>query len=212
MKTYDYGFAKNKEGEMSLRTYNVTIGLMLLWGFVINALMCKFCTEIFLKWNFIYVLIGYFIVALIGIFMSVVSDDPLVSFIGYNLVVLPVGVVLSIGLAEYDNISIMNALITTAVVTAIMIVLATVIPNVFLAMEKVLFICLSTVVICEIVLLVIGVSTPSIWDFCVALMFCGYIGYDWAKAQNKRRTLDNAVDSVVSLYLDIVNLFLEEIE
>ena len=54
----------------------------------------------------------------------------------------------------------------------------------------------------------IGFATPSLWDFIVALIFCGYIGYDWAEAQTKERTLDNAVDSVVDLYLDIVNLFL----
>ena len=34
------------------------------------------------------------------------------------------------------------------------------------------------------------------------------IGYDWAEAQTKAYTLDNAVDSVVGLYLDIINLFL----
>ena len=30
---------------------------------------------------------------------------------------------------------------------------------------------------------------------------------DWAKAQEKPKTLDNAVDSAVDLYLDIINLF-----
>ena len=213
----EYGYGRYREndsrifdskGAMSLRAYNVTIGLILMWGFVINVLMCKFCTELFLSWDYTVVVIGYFVVALIGIFMNVASDNPLVSFIGYNLIVLPVGVVLSIGLSEYDQISIMNALITTTVVTVVMIVLATVVPNVFLSMGKVLFACLTAVVICEIVLLLIGVSTPSIWDFCVALIFCGYIGYDWAKAQKKHRTLDNAIDSVAELYLDIINLFL----
>ncbi len=204
---YDY-VEERKNGELSLRAYNLTIGLVLLWGFVVNVLMCKFCTQTFMSWNFTAVVIGYFIVAIAGMLLSRFSDNPFISFIGYNMVVLPVGVVLSIALTEYDKISIMNALLTTTVVTLIMIILATTIPNIFLSMGKVLFVCLTGVVVCELFFMFIGFTTPSLWDFIVALIFCGYIGYDWAEAQTKAHTLDNAVDSVVDLYLDIVNLFL----
>ncbi len=203
-----YDYVENKHGELSIRAYNVTIGLVLLWGFSINVLMCKFCTDIFMSWNFIAVLIGYFIVAIAGIMMSKLRGNPLISFIGYNLVVLPVGVVLSIALTEYDQISIMNALITTSIVTIIMIVLASIIPNVFLSMGRILIACLTCVIICESIFMLIGFATPSLWDICVALIFCGYIAYDWAEAQTKPHTLDNAIDSVVGLYLDIINLFL----
>lgn len=203
-----YDYVENRHGELSIRAYNVTIGLVLLWGFAINVLMCKFCTDVFMSWNFTVVVIGYFIVAIAGIMMSTLSSNPFISFIGYNLVVLPVGVILSIALTEYDQISIMNALVTTSIVTIIMIVLASIIPNVFLSMGKVLFACLTGVIICEVIFMLIGFYTPSLWDFGVALIFCGYIGYDWAEAQTKAYTLDNAVDSVVGLYLDIINLFL----
>lgn len=203
-----YDYVENRYGVLSIRAYNVTIGLVLLWGFAINVLMCKFCTDVFMSWNFTVVVIGYFIVAIAGIMMSTLSSSPFISFIGYNLVVLPVGVILSIALTEYDQISIMNALVTTSIVTIIMIVLASIIPNVFLSMGKVLFACLTGVIICEVIFMLIGFYTPSLWDFGVALIFCGYIGYDWAEAQTKAYTLDNAVDSVVGLYLDIINLFL----
>lgn len=203
-----YDYVENRYGELSIRAYNVTIGLALLWGFAINVLMCKFCTDVFMSWNFTVVVIGYFIVAIAGIMMSTLSSSPFISFIGYNLVVLPVRVILSIALTEYDQISIMNALVTTSIVTIIMIVLASIIPNVFLSMGKVLFACLTGVIICEVIFMLIGFYTPSLWDFGVALIFCGYIGYDWAEAQTKAYTLDNAVDSVVGLYLDIINLFL----
>lgn len=201
-------YVENRNGELSIRTYNVIIGLVLLWGFAINILMCKFCTDVFLTWNYTAVVIGYFLVAIIGIMMSKISNNPFISFIGYNLVVLPVGVTLSIGLTEYDQISIMNAIVTTFIVTIIMLALASIIPNIFMSMGKVLFVCLLGVVICEVIFMFIGFSTPSLWDFGVALIFSGYIGYDWAKAQTKPHTLDNAIDSVVELYLDIINLFL----
>ena len=198
--------------EMSSRTYNLTIGLILLWGFGINILMCKFLTPIFMDWNFILIVIGYFVLAILGIHLSSTSDNALISFIGYNLVVLPVGVVLSIGLAEYDHVSIMNAFLVTGAVTLLMIFLSIIYPNVFLSLGKVLFFSLLGVIIFEIIFMLLGISTPTFWDFLVALIFCGYIGYDWANAQTKEYTLDNAVDSVVELYLDIVNLFIRILE
>lgn len=88
--------------ELTNKQYNLAIGLILLWGFLINAIMCIFFQDTFCNLNPLVVLIGYFAAAIAGICMS----------------------------------------------------------------------------------------------------------YDWAKAQNNRKTLDNAVDSAVSLYLDIINLFL----
>lgn len=202
-------FIQNK---MSSRAYNLTIGLILLWGFGINILMCKFLTPIFMDWNFILIVIGYFASAILGIHLSATSDNALISFIGYNLVVLPVGIVLSLALAEYDHVSIMNAFLVTAAVTLLMIFLSIIYPNVFLSLGKVLFFSLLGVIIFEVIFLLLGISTPTFWDFLVALIFCGYIGYDWANAQTKEYTLDNAVDSVVELYLDIVNLFIRILE
>lgn len=49
---------------------------------------------------------------------------------------------------------------------------------------------------------------PTVWDVLVALLFCGYIGYDWAVAQREEKTVDNAVDTCVGLYLDIINIFI----
>ena len=40
------------------------------------------------------------------------------------------------------------------------------------------------------------------------MIFSLYIGYDWYRAQAYPKTLDNAVDSAIDLYIDIVNLFL----
>ena len=196
-----------QSNELSVRTYNIVIGLILLWGVLINIIMCVCCTEIFMQWNPVAIIIGYFVVAIAGIYLSE-SSNALVSFIGYNMVVIPIGVVLSIALVDYDQISIMNALVTTVAITLLMILLGSIFPQIFFSMGRVLFVCLTGVVICEIIFLLIGFSTPSIWDWIVALIFCGYIGYDWAEAQTKPRTLDNAVDSVVALYLDIVNLFM----
>lgn len=193
--------------ELTNKQYNLAIGLILLWGFLINAIMCIFFQDTFCNLNPLVVLIGYFAAAIAGICMSNASDNPIVSFIGYNLVVLPVGMVLSIFLKDHYASSVTRAFVLTAVITIILIVASSIKPEIFLSMGKTLFICLLAAIIIELIMVIFG-SVPRWWDWLVALIFCGYIGYDWAKAQNNRKTLDNAVDSAVSLYLDIINLFL----
>ena len=48
----------------------------------------------------------------------------------------------------------------------------------------------------------------GILDWIVVLIFCGYIGYDWSRANQIPKTIDNAIDSAAALYMDIINLFL----
>lgn len=140
--------------------------------------------------------------------MSVFSDNPIVSFAGYNLVVIPVGVVLSIALEDYYIDSIIYAFVITTCITFILIIIASIKPEIFESFGYVLGICLTSVIIIEVIMMFVLPDTPKIWDVIVALLFCGYIGYDWAQAQSKDRTVDNAVDAAVDLYLDIINLFL----
>lgn len=213
----DYMNRRRYGDEMSLRGYNVLIGVMLLWGFVANALMYHFFVDVFMSWNFLLVIIGYFVSCLIGIGLSKGSDNPVVSFIGYNLVVVPVGVILSIALTGYEQVTIMSAIYVTGIVTLVMIALAVFFPKVFLSMGRVLGVCLTIVVVVELAVLLLhkffGLQyLPTIWDALVALLFCLYIGYDWAKAQDVPRTADNAVDAVLELYLDIINLFIRILE
>ena len=45
-------------------------------------------------------------------------------------------------------------------------------------------------------------------DYVVVLLFCGYVGFDWARAQQYPKTLDNAIDCAADIYVDIINLFI----
>lgn len=184
------------------------IGLILLWGFLINVILCTCFQDVFLTWNPTFVLIGYFIIAVCGICMSTFSDNPIISFAGYNLVVIPVGVVLSITLKDYYIDSIIYAFAITTCITIILIIIASIKPEIFESPGYILGISLTSVIIIEVIMMFVLSDTPKIWDIIVALLFCGYIGYDWAQAQSKDRTVDNAVDAAVDLYLDIINLFL----
>ena len=69
-----------------------------------------------------------------------------------------------------------------------------------------LCISLLITVVVEIILFFVGIQLGII-DYVVVLIFCGYVGYDWAKANVQTKTVDNAIDSASELYVDIVNLF-----
>ena len=152
-------------------------------------------------------IIGYFVVAFLGIAMAVGSDSPIVSFIGYNLVVIPVGAVLSVGLQGYAGFDILLAFLATAAVTLIMMILGTIYPKFFNGLGGTLFWSLLISLIVEIILLLFGIEL-TILNWIFVIIFSLYIGYDWHKAQSYAKTVDNAIDSALDLYLDIINLFI----
>ena len=131
------------------------------------------------------ILIPYVVLALAGVLLNTFSHKPIWSFVGYNLVVLPLGLVLSALVAEEGADAVRETFQITAAVAAGMLLLSNWKPQLFSRMG------------------------PSLLgSLLVALIFCGYIGYDWARAQMRPKTADNAIDSACALYLDIINLLL----
>ena len=196
---------------LSANTYNGIIGGVLFWGFFVNVLIVHFCGDMFMAMNPWTLIIGYFISCLLGIFMAAKSNNPVVSFIGYNLVVVPVGAVLSVVLQEYSSVDIKSAFLATAGVTVVMMTMATVKPQFFAGMGRTLFFSLLIGLIAEVVCMLFGIVTP-IFNWLFVVIFSLYIGYDWHKAQCYPKTLDNAVDSALDIYLDIINLFIRLLE
>ena len=48
----------------------------------------------------------------------------------------------------------------------------------------------------------------QVTDWIAAGLFSLYIGYDIYRSQQYPKTLDNAVDSALDIYMDIANLFM----
>ena len=143
------------------------------------------------------------------------SHSAVVSFIGYNLVVLPLGFVLSMYVIEFEPLLVMSVFFETAAVTLTMMLLSIVFPRLFLSLGRALGISLLVVIFVELIFFIIAIATGSFneqvslfIDGIVVVIFSLYIGYDWAVAQRRHRTVDAAVDSACALYLDIINLFI----
>ena len=192
---------------VSPESFNLILGGTLLWGFVMNVLFCIFFSRAAVQLPYGAVLIVYIVLALAGILINMGSDKPIWSFVGYNLVVLPLGIVLSVLLEGADPDGVRETFQITAAVTAGMLLLSNWKPDFFSRIGPCLLGALALTLIAELALFLFNRSF-ELTNVLVALIFCGYIGYDWARAQQRPKTADNAIDSACALYLDIVNLLL----
>ena len=197
--------------ELSERAFNMVIGGVLLWGFLMNYLMVQFFTpqvyRLVYQIGYRGFLLGYFALAILGSVL-IARDSAVLSFIGYNLIAVPVGMVVTIVVGDYSGSIVKTAVLTTAIVTLSFMILALVFPDFFLSLGRVLGISLLLSIIAELVTHFIFRASTSMYDWIFVVIFSLYIGYDWARANTCARTMDNAVDLAASLYLDIINLFL----
>ena len=190
------------------RNYNLTIGLTLLWGVLINVVMSVFFTYQILSLNYLLVLAVYF-VGTIGCSILVhKSDSPAVSFAGFTGMAVSMGLLLTFYVTVFTAHSVSYAFIATALVTVIMVILSMLYPAFFQNLGRTLFISLLACIIIQVAGAFLFRLPMSIIDYAVALIFCGYIGLDWCRAQQYPKTLDNAIDCAADIYLDVVNLFI----
>jgi FtsH-binding integral membrane protein len=195
--------------EISPTAYNLTIGLVLCWGFFVNYLMVQnIPAEPVLAINQWVFLIGYIACIFGGTWICSSSNNPVISFAGYNLIVVPLGLVLVRFLYFFDAEVISQAFLATGLVTGSMMMLSMMYPAFFLSIGRGLFVAFIVAFIVEIGIAVFTGASPPIFDWIFVMIFSGYIGYDWARAQKLPKTLDNAVDSAAALYVDIVILFI----
>lgn len=195
------------------RKYWLTLGLTLAFGFVLNYFMIKTIPgEAIMAINTWVLLIGYFVCAFSGIAISAKSDVPAISFIGYLLVVVPVGVVITPFVQHFDPAIVEKAVLFTASLTFIMAGLGAMFPMFFRGIGKILFWALLASIVAELIMIFAFHYKPAFMDFIVAIIFMGFIGYDYSKALEDDATVDAAIDRAVALYLDIINLFIRILE
>ncbi|MBR2717254.1 MAG: US12 family protein, partial [Oscillospiraceae bacterium] len=186
---------------VSDRTYNLSIGLVILWGLFINFIMYRFFAAQIIGMNYLAVILLYFAGSIGGMMIVYRSRNPVVSLLGFTILAIAMGLLLTSLLAYYSTASVLLAIRITGVTTCLMLVLAMIRPGFFLGLGRTL---LTSLGICLVVQLVFGLifrMRMGALDWVVALIFCGYIGYDWAKAQLYPKTLDNAVDSAADIYV-----------
>ena len=198
--------------EISERAFNLIIGAMLLWGFLLNfatvALFGEQVVRLVYGMNPLIFLALYLALVFAGNFM-VVKGGPALSFLGYTLIAAPIGMVLCVCLQGVPVSVIKSAVLITAIVSLSFMIAGTLWTGFFLSLGRVLFFSLLFTIIGSLVnSLIFRGRGYMIYEWLGAGVFSLYIGYDWARANTCARTVDNAIDLSASLYLDIINLFL----
>lgn len=89
------------DDEISESKYNAVLGCCVIYGFLMNAFVVLLLGNFEQSIPVLPFIIGYIVSCVAGSIISVKSQNPVVSFIGYNLIVLPIGILLAICLPEY---------------------------------------------------------------------------------------------------------------
>ncbi len=195
---------------ITVQRYNMTIGAMLLYGFLVNAIMCFVFGEkisTFASHNLPIIVVAYIVGSLLGMVICSKTESPVVGFIGYNLIVVPMGLFLTPVFALFEFETIRFAFCIMCVVTLVVIGLSYAYPQFFVSMGRTLLTLLVLGIVGELVLWLLGYSS-GIFDFVFIAVFCGYIGYDWAIAQKQQKTTPNAIRCAYMMYVDMINLLI----
>lgn len=121
----------HKDVALTQRQFNLAIAGLLFYGFAINAVECAFLMEWAFKMAFPVLIVG-FISCMHGFNLMKKSNNPYESFVGYNFIVVPQGLVLTMFVAYYDFYIILDACCITALFTILMALVGTFFPKMFL--------------------------------------------------------------------------------
>lgn len=191
---------------LSVGAYNAILMGLVLYGLLVNAAMVTFLSPVLYGIDYVPFLIGYLVCVIAGTFCAA-SAKPGMSFLGYNLIVLPIGVMLCQVVPAYGAQLVQQAILLTGAITLTMLVLAYFFPHWFAGIGRTLAISLGAGLVLSLGSWLLGFSDSFlVWGF--AIIFTLYIGYDLTRSQVYPKTLDNAIDSALDIYLDIINLFL----
>ena len=195
---------------ISSRAYNAVLIGVLVWGFLVNVVLCTYAGNVINSVNPIAFIVVYLVCVFGGIMLTNRSHTPALSFLGYNMVVVPFGLVLSMVVQEYggmDSVVVRDAFAYTLVITIAMLGIEMMFPNFFEKIGMALLGLLIGLIVCELVLILMHVR-QSATDWIAAGIFSLYIAYDIHRSQQFPKTVDNAIDSALDIYLDIANLFI----
>lgn len=200
---------KNFSGTMiGERAYNLIIGVTLLWGIAVNIVMALTLKNTILSLHPAIVLITYLVGSFACSFIIYRAKNPAVSFAAFTGLAVCMGLILTYFVSAYELGTVSLAFELTAIITVAMMILGTLFPQFFLSIGGSLGISLVLAIIVEVVAGLIFHLNMSIMDYVIVLIFCGFVGYDWAKAQAYPKNAANAVASASDIYVDVVNIFI----
>ncbi len=197
-------------GTISDSMYNAIIGLVLMWGFGVNFLILdNVPVETILAIPSWMIIVGYFVLAISGQIIYSSSDKPLFSFIGYNMIVVPVGVLITPFLASFDQAVVVDAFFNMLLISGAMMLAGALKPKLFESIIGMATIVLFGMILSQLFSIFILGEPLGVWyDYGIIIIMSIFIAFYWAKGIEKERTLDNAIDTGADIYLPMINILL----
>lgn len=191
--------------ELSNKQYNIIMGLILLWGVIINTILVTFFQNILTKYNSMIVVFSFLIITIIGFYLIKRPNNSMINFVGYNLIVLAVSIILGTFVVQHFFFSVIQTFALITSIILFMIVISTIQSDTVELIGTILFIGLLIIIISMLFIQFIGkISAPPWQDWLIAILFCGYTFYDCIIAQSKQKLLHNAINSAAILFLDFL--------
>lgn len=131
----DY-FESIKNKKLALRTYNILIVAVIAWGLGINVLIFNLGAQGLKNLDFKATISIFLMVMIIGVCLNQISDKFVENLIGLNLIVLSLGILFGMSMANFETTLINDAIVTTIVLTLLMICFASFIPSFFCRCKK----------------------------------------------------------------------------
>lgn len=209
MKLSNVVFEKTGNDSISSNLFYALIGIFVVYGLGLTAFVAHKLSAINYNPGILEIILFGIVIPIVGIFLALKSDNAFLSFIGYNMVLLPFGVILSPILNQYHPNVIEKAFTITCGATVTMAIASAIFPKFFSSIGSSLFFALIGLLIVRVMQIFIPFLDGMVWiDWIAAGIFSLYIGYDLWRAREASRTVDNSIDIALALYLDIINLFL----
>lgn len=195
---------------LDARVYLMAMGFFIVGGLFLTAFMASISYNWETSWTLV---IFALVVPIAGIFVSLGSNNWLVSLAGYLMVVIPLGLLIGPFVALYTTVSVMKVLVVTILVAGGISLAGVIYPKSVEHWGGFLLVGLLVLIagdFARIFMPFFGAEPTALglWDWIGVVLFSIFIFYDMNRAMRIPHTLDNAVDMAVALYLDIINLFL----
>ncbi len=196
---------------MSRQLYAFLVCMFTAYGVGLSGFASRYSQAWDLSWPF---LLAVLVVAIAGSWIALASDNPIISLLGYHAVAIPFGLMLGPVIAHYTPASVFKVFFLTTAMVGILGVVGAVIPDSLEGWGSWLLGGLWILIGGQLLIPIAGLFGMSIdgamtvWDWVGIVLFGGLVVFDLNRAMHIPKTLDNAIDSAIAVYLDWVSIFI----
>lgn len=202
-------FERTGSDELSPSAFIGLVAFFVLCGVGATAACAQYAAQIGFRPGLLAVLLLGLALPFVGIWISKRAESTAGSLLGFALIAAPIGFLLGPVVNRYSPQVLRNVCAMTAGITAVMGVAGMSFPKVFAKLGGALFIALIGLMLLSLVQMFVPSWVHCSWiDYLGAGIFSLYIGYDMHRATNVPATSLNAADIAISVYLDVLNVFL----